>query len=80
MHDKAALIEILQLHQKNGIPLLLSVQLICKWKGIGIAELTDAGGYHRNYLSTTLRGTQKPSNGFRAHVRTVLGIDPWEFT
>lgn len=79
MHDSRPLHQLLQLHQQCGIPLLLSVQLICKWKCIGVAELTDSGGYHRNYLSATLRGAQKPSSQFREHVANVLGIDPWVF-
>lgn len=79
MHGEAVLTNLFRVHKKYGVPLQLSVQLVCKWKNIGVAELTEAGGYHRNYLSATLRGVQIPSRAFRAHVRSVLGIDPWAF-
>lgn len=79
MHDTEAMIDIMKMHQKHQVPLLYSVTLICKWKQIKMADMAESAGYHRNYISATLRGSQPPSKEFRDHFRKVLGIDLWDY-
>lgn len=69
--------EIMEVLQKHRVPLQYSVALICKVKGIGMASLTEACGYHRNYLNQTLCGAIKPAQAFREQITNRLGIDPW---
>jgi transcriptional regulator with XRE-family HTH domain len=77
--SKQAYEEVLSLHQRHNIPLQHSIALLCKTEGIGMSELAESCGKHRNYLNQSLRGIFKPTHKFRMAITKKLGVDPWKY-
>lgn len=79
MHNLTVEEEILAIHRKHKVQLQHSVWLLCKHKGLKLADLAEGCGYHRNYLYMSLSGAITPALEFRNAITDKLGIDPWDF-
>lgn len=72
-----ALHEVMTVLQKHGVPLQHGTALLCRMKGMTLAELSTTCGYHRNSIYKALSGENQVQPDMEAAVTKEIGINPW---
>lgn len=60
-----------------GVPLVLSVPMLLRARGVSLKKVLAEADCHRSHLHACLRGRYQPNRGMRGAMKVLLGCDPW---
>lgn len=62
---------------RAGVPLVLSVPMLLRARGVPLKRVLAEADCHRSHLHACLRGRYQPNRGMRGAMQQMLGCDPW---
>lgn len=69
--------QCLSVLSRAGVPLVLSVPMLVRARGVALKKVLEEADCHRSHLHACLRGRYQPNFRMRGAMRLLLGCDPW---